>query len=158
MLLVAAAATTELSAEGYQVNNLSTRQTGMGHVGTAMKLNSESIFFNPAGAAFQDSKFDLSVGASGILSYCTYTPAPAMDNGFYAGAYTSWDSDNRMSTPLYAYFNYKPTDRIAVGLGFFTPDGSCDGFIWFRRSIWQPIRCSRPCRSRSATGCRSVRV
>ncbi len=124
MLLVAAAATTELSAEGYQVNNLSTRQTGMGHVGTAMKLNSESIFFNPAGAAFQDSKFDLSVGASGILSYCTYTPAPAMDNGFYAGAYTSWDSDNRMSTPLYAYFNYKPTDRIAVGLGFFTPDGS----------------------------------
>ena len=106
MLLVAAAATTELSAEGYQVNNLSTRQTGMGHVGTAMKLNSESIFFNPAGAAFQDSKFDLSVGASGILSYCTYTPAPAMDNGFYAGEYTSWDSDNRMSTPLYAYFNY----------------------------------------------------
>ena len=47
-LLAAVAATLELSAEGYQVNNLSTRQTGMGHVGTAMKLNSQSIFFNPA--------------------------------------------------------------------------------------------------------------
>ena len=123
-LLVAVAATAELSAEGYQVNNLSTRQTGMGHVGTAMKLNSESIFFNPAAAAFQDSKFDLSVGVSGILSSCTYTPAPTMDNGFYAGECTSWDSDNKMSTPLYAYFNYKPSKRLAVGVGFFTPNGS----------------------------------
>ena len=111
-------------AEGYQVNNLSTRQTGMGHVGTAMKLNSESIFFNPAATAFQDSKFDLSVGAAGILSYCTYTPSPTMENGFYSGNRPEWESDNKMSTPIYAYFNYKPSDRWAVGLGFFTPNGS----------------------------------
>jgi len=80
-LLVAVVSATGLRAEGYQVNNLSTRPTGMGHVGTAMKLNSESIFFNPAATAFQDSKFDLSVGAAGILSYCTYTPSPTMENG-----------------------------------------------------------------------------
>ena len=123
-LLAAVAATLELSAEGYQVNNLSTRQTGMGHVGTAMKLNSESIFFNPAATAFQTSRFDMSVGAAGILSYCTYTPAPTMDNGFYSGESRSWDSDNKMSTPIYAYFNYKPAKRWAVGVGFFTPDGS----------------------------------
>lgn len=123
-LLAAVAATLKLSAEGYQVNNLSTRQTGMGHVGTAMKLNSESIFFNPAATAFQTSRFDMSVGAAGILSYCTYTPAPTMDNGFYSGESRSWDSDNKMSTPIYAYFNYKPAKRWAVGVGFFTPDGS----------------------------------
>ena len=47
-LLVAVVSATGLRAEGYQVNNLSTRQTGMGHVGTAMKLKTESIFINPA--------------------------------------------------------------------------------------------------------------
>lgn len=109
-LLVAVVSATGLRAEGYQVNNLSTRQTGMGHVGTAMKLNSESIFFNPAATAFQDSKFDLSVGAAGILSYCTYTPSPTMENGFYSGNRPEWESDNKMSTPIYAYFNYKPSD------------------------------------------------
>ena len=114
-LLVAVVSATGLRAEGYQVNNLSTRQTGMGHVGTAMKLNSESIFFNPAATAFQDSKFDLSVGAAGILSYCTYTPSPTMENGFYSGNRPEWESDNKMSTPIYAYFNYKPSDRCRLG-------------------------------------------
>ena len=44
------------------MNNLSSKQNGMGHVGTAMKLNSESIWFNPAAASFQDTRFDISVG------------------------------------------------------------------------------------------------
>ena len=123
-LLFAVAATTALHAEGYQVNNLSTRQTGMGHVGTAMKLGSESIYFNPAAAVFQQSKFDMSAGAAGILSYCTYTPSPTLENGLYGDDRPEWKSDNRMSTPLYAYFNYKPCERVAVGLGFFTPNGS----------------------------------
>ena len=45
ILLVLAAVTVAAaaSAEGYQVNNLSSKQNGMGHVGTAMKLNSESL-------------------------------------------------------------------------------------------------------------------
>ena len=48
LLLATAAVTSGAYAEGYQVNNLSSKQNGMGHVGTAMKLNSESIWFNPA--------------------------------------------------------------------------------------------------------------
>ena len=47
-----------------------------------------------------------------------------MENGFYSGNRPEWESDNKMSTPIYAYFNYKPSDRWAVGLGFFTPNGS----------------------------------
>lgn len=35
-------------AEGYQINTLSARQLGMGHTGTALKLGSESMIFNPA--------------------------------------------------------------------------------------------------------------
>ena len=53
---------TAVCAEGYQVNTLSAKQLGMGHVGTGMKLNSESIYFNPAGTAFQTSRFSFSVG------------------------------------------------------------------------------------------------
>ena len=73
LLLATAAAASGAYAEGYQVNNLSSKQNGMGHVGTAMKLNSESIWFNPAAASFQDSEFDISVGITAIASKDPYT-------------------------------------------------------------------------------------
>ena len=38
LVLAAAAIASGAYAEGYQVNNMSAKQTGMGHVGTAMKL------------------------------------------------------------------------------------------------------------------------
>lgn len=109
-------------AEGYQVNNMSAKQTGMGHVGTAMKLKSESIFFNPAATAFQTSKFDISAGFTGILSNVHYQSLPTMANDYTSGPVEK--SDNKLSTPLHVYFNYKPLDRLAVGVGFFTPYGS----------------------------------
>ena len=119
LLLAAALLSPQLHAEGYQVNNLSSRQNGMGHVGTALKLNSESLWFNPAAAAFQRSKFDLSAGLTGIYSYVKY------NNIDYSGENRiSAESDNKISTPMYVYFNYKPTDRIGVGLAFNTPFGS----------------------------------
>ena len=113
---------TAVCAEGYQVNTLSAKQLGMGHVGTGMKLNSESIYFNPAATAFQESKFNISVGATGILSYVSASTLPSMENG-YESSLTE-DSDNKMSTPLHMYINYKPAERWAVGLGFYTPNGS----------------------------------
>ena len=119
LLLAAALLSPQLHAEGYQVNNLSSRQNGMGHVGTALKLNSESLWFNPAAAAFQRSKFDLSAGLTGIYSYVKY------NNIDYSGENRiSAESDNKISTPMYVYFNYKPTDRIGVGPAFNTPFGS----------------------------------
>ena len=76
LVLAAAAIASGAYAEGYQVNNLSSKQNGMGHVGTAMKLNSESIWFNPAAASFQSTQFDFSVGVTGIDSKATYTTLP----------------------------------------------------------------------------------
>ncbi|WP_418983649.1 OmpP1/FadL family transporter [Alistipes sp.] len=122
LLLAAAAVATGAFAEGYQVNNMSAKQTGMGHVGTAMKLNSESIFFNPAATAYQSSKFDISAGFTGILSNVHYRSLPTMANGYVSGPEEK--SDNKLSTPIHVYFNYKPTERLAVGLGFYTPYGS----------------------------------
>ena len=59
MVLTAAAVLSVLSAnaEGYQINSHSSRQWGMAHTGTALKLGAESMLFNPAGMASMNSKF-----------------------------------------------------------------------------------------------------
>ena len=79
-------------AEGYQVNTLSARQSGMGHVGTGMKLGAESMHFNPAGMAFMDKTIDISVGMTAIAATAKCTA----DGKEYV-------TDNKISTPLYAY-------------------------------------------------------
>ena len=120
LAVAAVACSLSAAAEGYQVNNLSSRQNGMGHVGTAMKLGSESVWFNPAAAAFQQSKFDISFGVTGIAAKATYTSLPDYRGGELSRAV----SDNKISTPLYFYANYKPTEWMSVGLAFNTPFGS----------------------------------
>lgn len=122
LALAAAGMSAGAFAEGYQVNNFSARQAGMANVGTAMKLGSESIYFNPAAAAFQESKFDISLGATGILSSVTASTLPTAANGYKSDLQET--SDNKMSTPLHMYINYKPSKRWSVGLGFYTPNGS----------------------------------
>ena len=142
LVLAAAAIASGAYAEGYQVNNMSAKQTGMGHVGTAMKLNSESIYFNPAATAFQTSKFDISAGMTGILSNVSYRSLPTLTNDYQSGP--AEKSDNKLSTPIHVYFNYKPTERLAVGLGFYTPYGSAMnwGDNWSGAHLVQEINLS----------------
>ncbi len=121
LLLCALAVGASALAEGYQVNNMSARQAGMGHTGTAMQLGSESIFFNPAATVFQQCRFDVSAGMTGILSNARFRHLPTKDNGYDAGPV---EKSQNFATPLHVYFNYKPSDRWAVGVGFYTPDGS----------------------------------
>lgn len=83
-------------AEGYQVNLLSTKQTGMGHVGTGMKLGAESMHFNPAGLVFLRTNMDFSLGISAIMAKAKYS---------YDGY--SAKTDNPVGTPLYAYAGFK---------------------------------------------------
>lgn len=101
------------SAEGYQVNSQSTKQSGMGHVGAAMKLGSESMHFNPAGLGFMDKKVDLSVGMSGVFSSAKYS------EGNY-----SHEADNDPSTPFYVYAGFKVFDNLSAGISVTTPYGS----------------------------------
>ncbi len=100
-------------AEGYQVNVLSTKQTGMGHVGTGMKLGAESMHFNPAGLAFLKSTFDFSAGVSFVNSDVKYK------NGDYVAK-----TNNSVSTPLYIYGGFKIYDNFSAGIAFTTPYGS----------------------------------
>lgn len=113
LIIVAVATTLTASAEGYQVNNFSARQSGMAQVGTAMKLGAESAWFNPAALAMQSQVFDLSAGISGIAS--------TVD--FRSGDYSAI-SDNKLSTPLHFYASVKPLKWFAFGVAFNTPHGS----------------------------------
>ena len=95
----------------------------MGHVGTAMKLNSESIWFNPAAASFQEHPDSTSRSASpASTSKATYTIAPRLYGQDQVRGTTPRTTS--IATPLYAYFNYKPLDWMSVGLAFNTPFGS----------------------------------
>lgn len=102
-----------LFAEGYQVNLLSTKQTGMGHVGVGMKLKSESMLFNPAGMVWMEKPIDMSVGLSMISSKATYK-----------SSLDAVDTDNPLGTPIYAYLGYKVYDNLAIGLAYNTPYGN----------------------------------
>ncbi len=102
-----------LFAEGYQVNTLSAKQLGMGHVGVAMKLGAESMLFNPAGLAFSDKTVDLSGTFTGIKAIAT-----AKVDGI------DYKTRNGLSTPLAAHASFQIFDNLQAGVSFYTPYGS----------------------------------
>ena len=119
LVLVAAAVLSSLTAnaEGYQINSQSARQWGMAHTGTALKLGAESMLFNPAGMAFMNSKFDISLGTIAIKSKVE----------FEQGSYTH-QTNNPLSTPVFGYIGYKPCKNLAFGVSLTNPAGN--SLVW----------------------------
>ncbi len=136
---LAAVVALNASAEGYQVNTLSAKQLGMGHTGVSQKLNSESVWFNPAAAAYQEQKFTVAGGFTGIAATAKWTSL-----NDYMNPTQSAESDNSLSTPLYLNLNYKVTDDLAVGLNVNTPYGSSMnwGDSWAGAHLIQSIKLS----------------
>jgi long-chain fatty acid transport protein len=118
-VLTAAAVLSVLSAnaEGYQINSQSSRQWGMAHTGTALKLGAESMLFNPAGLSYMNSKFDVSLGTILIKS-----KVKLEQDGYKA------QTDNPVSTPIYGHFGYKINDKLAVGVNITNPAGN--SLVW----------------------------
>lgn len=105
------------SAEGYQVNTLSAKQGGMAHTGVALKLGSESMYFNPAGMGFMDKTFDVSASINGVA---------ATAKADYAGH--TYETDNKISTPMFVSAGFSIYDNLKAGISFYTPYGS--GINW----------------------------
>ncbi|MEG1634634.1 MAG: outer membrane protein transport protein [Rikenellaceae bacterium] len=124
-------ASTITFAEGFQVNLQSTKQTGMGHTGTAIKLGAEGMHFNPASLIYIP-KMDFSAGITGVKAIAKYESA----EGYKA------KTDNKMGTPLFLYagFSLIP-EKLAVGLSVTTPYGSTNnwGRDWEGSSLVQDI-------------------
>lgn len=102
-----------MMAEGYQINTLSAKQLGMGHTGTALKLGSESMIFNPAALGFSNRTLDISGSVTGIKAIAT-----ADYNG---GKY---QTKNGISTPMAINASFKIYDNFQAGISFYTPYGS----------------------------------
>lgn len=100
-------------AEGYQVNTFSARQTGMGHVGVAMKLGAESNIFNPAAVSFSDKVLDISAGMSAIKA-----DASAFVDG------KEYTTSNKVSTPFNLSASFRIYDNLFAGVSLYTPYGS----------------------------------
>lgn len=113
LLIAAFALSFQAMAEGFQINNLSARQSGMAHVGTGMILGAESTWFNPGALVMQKSILDVSAGFSGIVSKVKFA-----DDSYNAS------TDNPMSLPFYAYASVRPMKWFALGLAFNTPHTS----------------------------------
>lgn len=99
--------------EGYQINSFSARQGGMGHVGVAMKLGSESMLFNPGALAFSRSHVEVSGSVTGVLATITAHQGDRQ-----------WQTDNKMSTPLNVCASFRIYDNLYAGVALFTPYGS----------------------------------
>lgn len=108
---------TPLFGEGYAVNLQSTRQVGMGNIGTGLVFGATSIYYNPGAMAQMQEGFSYFAGVSFIASETDFTSiAPA---GFTA------DTDNPVGFPFFLYAAYKAENLpLAFGLGVYTPFGN----------------------------------
>lgn len=120
-------------AGGYQVNLVGIRYIGMGHIGTALKLDAGSIFFNPGALPMLESKYSFTLGASGIFSYNVFR-----NQG--TSAYEA-KTDNPLGTPFSFFGSGKITEKLSLGLGVYTPFGSAVdwGSDWRGRFLVQDI-------------------
>lgn len=112
-VMTAAACALGAYAEGYQVNSFSAKQTGMGHVGVAMKLGAESQIFNPGALGFFDKTFEVSGAVTAISSH-----VKCFHNG------ETFNSNNKVSTPMNVSAAFRIYDNLYAGVTFYTPYGS----------------------------------
>lgn len=118
-------------AEGYAVNVQGNKQTGMGHVGTALNFDASSMQWNPGALATLDQKYSFSVGGFATLIKTEYT-----------GALGKEETDNPTGTPFYLYGSMKVNNKLAIGLGVYTPFGNTVdwGKDWSGKYLIQDIQ------------------
>ncbi len=120
-----------VKAEGFGVNLQGVKQTGMGHTGVALTFDASVMQWNPGGLAMLKSKYSFSLGGFATLTEVTF-------NGGPIGNATT---DNPVKTPFYFYGSAKVSDKLAFGIGVYTPFGNTVkwGDKWQGRYLIQDI-------------------
>ena len=114
LLLFCFAAMTSIGG-GYQVGLHSTRNTGMGLIGTSLSYDASVIFYNPGGVSFLNDKWSFSGGLSLIMARATFQ---GKDVNYQAHL------EHELNTPFYFYASYKATNNLSLGLAVNTPYGN----------------------------------
>ena len=113
-LTIAALSASSAFAGGYRVALQGQKQLAMGHTGVAVVNSAEVMFFNPAGMAFLEDRFNVSVGANALFARTKF------QNETY-----NWKaSTENFGTPFNAYISYKVNDWLSAGVAVYTPYGS----------------------------------
>ncbi|MCX6247898.1 MAG: outer membrane protein transport protein [Bacteroidetes bacterium] len=122
-------------AGGYQVGLHSTRNIGMGLIGTSLSYDASALFYNPGGAPFIDSKFSISGGATFLMARATYQ---SQDQVYQE------HMNHDMNYPFYFYFAYKPIKDLSIGLAVNTPYGLSMSWpdTWQGRYLIQSVKFS----------------
>ena len=120
-------------AGGFQVNLQGNKQTGMGHLGTALTQGASNVYFNPGSMTFLEDDFSSELGASFIFANVAFQD---QSTGI------TERTDNPVGTPFYAYGSYKINEKLAAGLGVYTPYGSTVvwGDDWSGKNLIQDIK------------------
>ncbi len=113
-LALLALAGTSVYAGGYRVAMQGQKQLAMGHTGVAVVNSAEVSFFNPAGMAYLENKFNLSIGANALVA----------KTKFQNSTYNWTASTTNVGTPLEVYATYRLNDWLTAGLAVYTPYGS----------------------------------
>jgi len=100
---------------GYQVGLHSTKNTGMGLIGTSLTYDASSIFYNPGGVSFIKDKWSFSGGVSLIFARVTFQE----DEENYQAHLV-----HELNTPFYLYAAYKATNNLSIGIAVNTPYGN----------------------------------
>ncbi len=116
ILLLFITSATLVKAGGYQVNAMGIKQNGMGYIGTGFSLDASSVFFNPGAMSMMDQKYSFTGGIAGIFSNVTFQKASP-------STYQA-RTDSKAGTPFNFYGAAKINDKLAVGIGVFTPFGN----------------------------------
>lgn len=101
-------------AGGYRVSIQGQKQLAMGHTGVAVVNSAEVAFFNPAGMAYLDNKFNVSFGGNALFA----------ETRFQNSQYNWTASTSNLGTPFSVYATYRITDWLTAGLAIYTPYGS----------------------------------
>ena len=101
-------------AGGYRVSIQGQKQLAMGHTGVAVVNSAEVAFFNPAGMAYLDNKFNVSLGGNALFA----------ETKFQNSQYNWTASTSNLGTPFSVYATYRITDWLTAGLAVYTPYGS----------------------------------
>jgi len=113
-LTLLALAGTSAFAGGYRVSLQGQKQLAMGHTGVAVVNSAEVLFFNPAGMAFLEDKFNASVGANALFA----------KTKFQNETYNWQNSTDNLGTPFNVYASYKINKWLSAGIAVYTPYGS----------------------------------
>jgi len=121
-----------LYAGGYQVRLQGQRQTGMGLIGTSLRGDASSLFYNPAGLSSINGKWSFSAGFSPIFNKVGFR-LEGDPNTVY--------NDNPVGTPFSFYGSTMITKKLGFGIGAYTPYGSSAvwGDDWIGASLVQDL-------------------